>query len=111
MPLGRSLESTQGYAFRRCKIASHNIHGPRQVAHLLDIDTDRVIESHREHAAIAAAGDAELEIGTVCPRDQIRLAMMIPRKGQRRRVCIAIDGKYPPRHPMRLDETHPITLE
>jgi hypothetical protein len=37
--------------------------------------------------------------------------MMIARKGQYRRVCIAIDGKYPSHHPMRLDETHPITLE
>src|SRR5437660_1282281 len=84
------------------------VHGPRPVAHLLDVDADRVIESHCEHAAIAAVGDAELEIGTVCPRNQMRLAMMIACKGQCRRVCIAIDGKYLPHHPMRLDETHPI---
>src|SRR5262249_2217523 len=70
-----------------------------------------MIESHGEHAAIAAVRDAELEIGTVCPRDQMRLPMMMACKGQCRRVRIAIAGKYPPHDAMRLDETHPIALE
>jgi hypothetical protein len=37
--------------------------------------------------------------------------MMIACKGQCRCVGIAIVGKYLPHDAMRLDETHPITLE
>ena len=59
-----------------------------QAAHLLDIDADRVIELHREHAAIAAARDAELEMGAICPPSQIRLPMMSACKGQCR--CVRI---------------------
>jgi hypothetical protein len=88
-----------------------NLHGPRHVTHLLDVDAHRVIEPQREHAIIAAMRHAELEIFAIRRRSQIWLAIAIARKAQPLRVYIAIVSEYPPRDAMRLDETLPATLE
>ena len=94
-----------------CEIALSNVHGLRQITHLLDIDADRVIESHCKHTAIAAVGDAELQIGTIRARNQIWLPMTVAYKCQCCCVCIGIVGEYLSHDSMSLDETYPITLE
>src|SRR5262249_43667885 len=65
IPPGGSLQSGEEPAFRRFEIAFRNRHCPRHIMHPLDVDADRVIESHREHAAIAAVRDAELKVGSI----------------------------------------------
>src|SRR6476469_8243100 len=109
--LRRSLQTVQGSAFRRCKIGLRNVDGPRQITDLLYIDADGVIESHCDHAAIAAVRNAELKLGTICSRKQIWLAIPVAGKGECRGACFRIVGEYLSHAAMCLDETHPVMLE
>ena len=111
IPLRRSLQGREHCALRRGEIALRYRRGLRQFAQLLDVDADRVVAPEREHAAIAAVRDAELEVGAVAPPGESWLPMTVAGKDQCRGVRIAIASEYPPYDAMRLNEASTITLE
>jgi len=112
--LGAAAKTCKHLSFPCREIAAGDVERTRQIAPLLEIDSQRLPQSHRQDAAMSAVRQAEVETSGCRRRNQSRLAVPAAPEDELRRVGHpGIFGKDAPYDCVRLNEmrTKPLIRE